>query len=67
MKLSEWCKQKMEDAKDGEEAYAYHQLMEMWQRREVDDAGKPVADSGRVEQVIGQEDKNKGGRVCTIG
>lgn len=34
MKLSEWCKQKMEEAKDDEEAYAYHRLMEMWQHRE---------------------------------
>lgn len=34
MKLSEWCKKKMEEAKDGEEAYHYHQLMEMWLQRE---------------------------------
>lgn len=34
MKMSEWCKKKMEDAKDGEEAYHYHQLMEMWLQRE---------------------------------
>lgn len=34
MKLSEWCKQKMESAKDGDEAYAYHQMMEMWLSRE---------------------------------
>lgn len=34
MKMSEWCKKKMEEAKDGEEAYHYHQLMEMWLQRE---------------------------------
>lgn len=40
MKLSEWCKQKMESAKDGDEAYAYHQLMEMWLSREGGDDSK---------------------------
>lgn len=54
MKLSEWCKQKMESAKDGEEAYAYHQLMEMWQRREeeivrLDNRRHQVAESQEVE------------------
>jgi hypothetical protein len=33
MLLSEWCKRKMEEAKDGESAYHYHQLMELWLSR----------------------------------
>ena len=56
MKLSEWCKQKMESAKDGEEAYAYHQLMEMWLSREgnsgiseLDTGGHTLAESEAVE------------------
>lgn len=58
MKLSEWCKQKMESAKDGEEAYAYHQLMEMWQRREEEIVR---LDSRRHQVAKGQEVENTGG------
>lgn len=56
MKLSEWCKQKMESAKDGEEAYAYHQMMEMWLSREgssgiseLDTGGHTTPESEAVE------------------
>lgn len=56
MKLSEWCKQKMESAKDGDEAYAYHQMMEMWKSREgssgiseLDTRGHQVAEGQEVE------------------
>lgn len=30
MKPSDWAKNKMENAKDGDEAYVYFQIMEMW-------------------------------------
>lgn len=57
MKLSEWCKQKMEEAKDGEEAYAYHQLMEMWQRREEEfvrlDSRRRQADKSKTVEDKG--------------
>lgn len=28
-----WCERKRDDAKDGETAYHYHQLAEMWRSR----------------------------------
>lgn len=33
MKPSDWCKQKMQNAVDGEVAYDYFLLMELWLRR----------------------------------
>ena len=57
MKLSEWCKRKMEEAKDGDEAYAYHQLMEMWQRREEEIVRLDIR---RHQVAEGQEVENKG-------
>lgn len=35
MTPSEWCKKMMDEAKDGEEAMAYFELMNMWREREV--------------------------------
>lgn len=35
MKPSDWCRQKMEEATDGDEAYVYFQLMEMWLGRNL--------------------------------
>lgn len=29
----EWCERKRDEAKDGETAYHYHQLAEMWRSR----------------------------------
>lgn len=47
----------MEEAKDGEEAYAYHQLMEMWQRREEDfvrlDSRRHQADKSKAVEDEG--------------
>ncbi|UGO52707.1 hypothetical protein OPT79_76 [Klebsiella phage vB_KpnD_Opt-79] len=34
MKPSEWCKKMMDEAKDGEEAMTYFELMNMWRERE---------------------------------
>jgi hypothetical protein len=31
---SRWCRHMSELARDGAEAYAYHQLAELWQQRE---------------------------------
>lgn len=31
---AEWCRETQEKAKDGEDAYAYHQLAEMYEQRE---------------------------------
>lgn len=33
---SEWCKKMMDEAKDGDEAMAYFELMNMWREREGD-------------------------------
>lgn len=33
-KPSAWCEQMERNAKDGDEAYAYFQLKQMWKRRE---------------------------------
>ncbi|ATE86124.1 hypothetical protein Sd1_gp58 [Shigella phage Sd1] len=30
----EWCKKMMDEAKDGDEAMAYFELMNMWRERE---------------------------------
>lgn len=35
-----WCERKRDEAKDGETAYHYHQMAEMWKDREVN-TGKP--------------------------
>lgn len=59
MKLSEWCKQKMESAKDGEEAYAYHQMMEMWKSREGS-SGTPELDTGGHTTSEGEAVEDKG-------
>ncbi len=32
-KAVEWCERKRDEAKDGETAYHYHQLAEMWRSR----------------------------------
>lgn len=32
-KVVEWCERKRDEAKDGETAYNYHQLAEMWRNR----------------------------------
>ena len=32
-KTIEWCERKRDEAKDGETAYHYHQLAEMWRSR----------------------------------
>ena len=32
-KVVEWCERKRDEAKDGETAYHYHQLAEMWSYR----------------------------------
>ena len=34
MKNSEWCEKMKDNARDGEEAYHYYQLAEMWKKRE---------------------------------
>ena len=34
MNPSEWCKKMMDEAKDGDEAMAYFELMNMWIERE---------------------------------
>mgnify|MGYP004441910499 FL=1 len=34
MKPSEWCKKMMDEAKYGDEAMAYFELMNMWRERE---------------------------------
>lgn len=34
MNPSEWCKKMMDEAKSGEEAMAYFELMNMWRERE---------------------------------
>ena len=31
--VSAWCERKRDEAKDGETAYHYHQLAEMWRSR----------------------------------
>lgn len=31
--MVEWCERKRDEAKDGETAYHYHQLAEMWRNR----------------------------------
>lgn len=31
---SEWCKKMMDEARDGDEAMAYFELMNMWKERE---------------------------------
>ena len=31
--VSAWCERKRDEAKDGETAYHYHQLAEMWRNR----------------------------------
>jgi len=33
IKTIEWCERKRDEAKDGETAYHYHQLAEMWRSR----------------------------------
>lgn len=33
-KPSTWCEQMERNAKDGDDAYAYFQLKQMWQKRE---------------------------------
>lgn len=33
MSPSAWCKKMMDEATNGEDAYNYHQMMEMWQSR----------------------------------
>ena len=32
-KVVEWCERKRDEANDGETAYHYHQLAEMWRNR----------------------------------
>ena len=59
MKLSEWCKRKMESAKDGDEAYAYHQLMEMWLSREGS-SGISELDTGGYKTSDGEAVEDKG-------
>lgn len=59
MKLSEWCKQKMESAKDGDEAYAYHQMMEMWVSRECS-SGISELDTGGHKTSEGETVEDKG-------
>ena len=59
MKLSEWCKQKMESAKDGDEAYAYHQMMEMWLSREGS-SGISELDTGGHKTSEGEAVEDKG-------
>lgn len=34
LKPSEWCEKKSDEATDGESAYNYFQLAEMWKKRE---------------------------------
>ncbi|MGL5564165.1 MAG: hypothetical protein ACRDC4_00345 [Plesiomonas sp.] len=29
----EWCQRMMDNAQDGDEAYTYYQLLEMWKQR----------------------------------
>lgn len=38
MNPSEWCKKMMDEAKDGEEAMAYFELMSMWKSREEENS-----------------------------
>ena len=59
MKTSEWCKKKMESAKDGDEAYAYHQMMEMWLSREGD-SGTSELDTGGHTTPEGEAVEDKG-------
>ena len=59
MKMSEWCKQKMESAKDGDEAYAYHQLMEMWLSREGS-SGISELDTGGYKASEGEAVEDRG-------
>ena len=59
MKLSEWCKQKMESAKDGDEAYAYHLMMEMWLSREGN-SGTSELDTGGHTTSEGEAVEDKG-------
>lgn len=59
MKMSEWCKKKMEDAKDGDEAYAYHQMMEMWISREGS-SGTSELDTGGHTTPEGEAVEDKG-------
>lgn len=33
----EWCEKMRDNAPDGEDAYAYHQLAELWEKRVNDD------------------------------
>ena len=33
MKPSEWAQHKKDEAKDGETAYRYHQMAELWRER----------------------------------
>lgn len=33
MHPAQWCKKMMDEADDGEVAYAYHKLWEMWKER----------------------------------
>lgn len=34
---SQWCKRMQDKAKDGNDAYAYHQLEKTWKEREGDE------------------------------
>ncbi len=37
-----WCRRMMEEAPDGETSYHYHQLHEMWSKREEEKDGKDL-------------------------
>lgn len=41
-KPSAWCERMERNAKDGDEAYAYFQLKQMWQKREGSDKCQSV-------------------------